>query len=136
MFYVAVAPLVPALHSVWFLIHIVAAAISGAAFNIGGLMSILYLIKKRAERRGQVGGYLARLPTSRPDRPDRLPVPRLRLPAVDLRRGRRRDLGRVRLGPLLGLGPQGDLGAGHLGDLRLLPARPLHRRLARHAGPP
>ena len=52
VFYVAVAPLVPALHSVWFLIHIVAAAIAGAAFNIGGLMSILYLIKKRAERRG------------------------------------------------------------------------------------
>ena len=29
VFYVAVAPLVPALHSIWFLIHIVAAAISG-----------------------------------------------------------------------------------------------------------
>ena len=35
----------PALHSVWFVIHIVAAAISGAAFNVGGLLSILYLIK-------------------------------------------------------------------------------------------
>ena len=45
VFYVAVAPLVPALHSVWFLIHIVAAAIAGAAFNIGGLMSILYLLR-------------------------------------------------------------------------------------------
>jgi cytochrome c-type biogenesis protein CcsB len=65
VFYVAVAPLVPALHSVWFLIHIVAAAISGAAFNIGGLMSILYLIKKRAEERGTVRGYLARVPDSR-----------------------------------------------------------------------
>jgi cytochrome c-type biogenesis protein CcsB len=65
VFYVAVAPLVPALHSVWFLIHIVAAAISGAAFNLGGLMSILYLIKKRAEDRGTVKGYLAWLPTSR-----------------------------------------------------------------------
>ena len=54
VFYVAVAPLVPALHSVWFLIHIVAAAISGAAFNVGGLLSILYLIKKRAEDRGTV----------------------------------------------------------------------------------
>ena len=64
VFYVAVAPLVPALHSVWFLIHIIAAAIAGAAFNIGGLMSILYLLKKRAERRGQVGGYLARVPNS------------------------------------------------------------------------
>ena len=65
VFYVAVAPLVPALHSVWFLIHIVAAAISGAAFNVGGLMSILYLLKKRAEERGTVRGYLALLPTSR-----------------------------------------------------------------------
>jgi cytochrome c-type biogenesis protein CcsB len=65
VFYVAVAPLVPALHSVWFLIHIVAAAISGAAFNVGGLMSILYLIKKRAEERGTVRGYLRRVPDSR-----------------------------------------------------------------------
>jgi cytochrome c-type biogenesis protein CcsB len=65
VFYVAVAPLVPALHSVWFLIHIVAAAISGAAFNVGGVMSILYLIKKRAEDRGNVRGYLERLPSSR-----------------------------------------------------------------------
>ena len=65
VFYVAVAPLVPALHSVWFLIHIVAAAISGAAFNVGGVMSILYLIKKRAEDRDTVHGYLERLPSSR-----------------------------------------------------------------------
>jgi cytochrome c-type biogenesis protein CcsB len=65
VFYVAVAPLVPALHSVWFLIHIVCAAISGAAFNIGGVASILYLIKKRAENRGSVRGYLAKLPESR-----------------------------------------------------------------------
>jgi cytochrome c-type biogenesis protein CcsB len=65
VFYVAVAPLVPALHSVWFLIHIVAAAISGAAFNVGGLMSVLYLLKKRAEDRGNVRGYLARVPSAR-----------------------------------------------------------------------
>jgi cytochrome c-type biogenesis protein CcsB len=65
VFYVAVAPLVPALHSVWFLIHIVAAAISGAALNVGGVMSILYLVKKRAEERNNVHGYLERLPSSR-----------------------------------------------------------------------
>jgi len=65
VFYVAVAPLVPALHSVWFLIHIVAAAIAGAAFNVGGVASILYLLKKRAEDRGQVKGYLGWLPSAR-----------------------------------------------------------------------
>jgi len=65
VFYVAVAPLVPALHSVWFLIHITAASISAAAFNVGGLLSILYIVKKRAEDRGRVSGYLARIPSSR-----------------------------------------------------------------------
>jgi len=64
VFYVAVAPLVPALHSVWFLIHIIAAAISGATFNVGAAASILYLVKKRAEERGQVRGYLSLLPSA------------------------------------------------------------------------
>ncbi|MGO1973013.1 MAG: c-type cytochrome biogenesis protein CcsB [Propionibacteriaceae bacterium] len=64
VFYVAVAPLVPALHSVWFIIHIVAAALAGAAFNIGGLASILFLFKQRSEARGAGGGYLARMPSS------------------------------------------------------------------------
>lgn len=49
--YVAVAPLVPALHSVWFIIHIVAACIAAAAFNVGGLASIIYLVKLRAVNR-------------------------------------------------------------------------------------
>ena len=65
VFYVAVAPLVPALHSVWFIIHIVAAAISGAAFNIGGVLSMLYLVKQRVQSRGGTGGYLQRLPDLR-----------------------------------------------------------------------
>ena len=66
VFYVRVAPLVPALHSVWFLIHIVAACISGAAFNLGGMASILFLLKERAEKKGTADrGYLGRIPSSR-----------------------------------------------------------------------
>jgi cytochrome c-type biogenesis protein CcsB len=65
VFYVAVAPLVPALHSVWFIIHIVAAAIAGAAINVGGIASVLYVLRKRAEDRGQVRGYLTRLPSAK-----------------------------------------------------------------------
>lgn len=61
VFYVAVAPLVPALHSVWFVIHIVTAAISGAAFNLGAIASILYLLKSRNSSPAK--GYLARLPS-------------------------------------------------------------------------
>lgn len=64
VFYVAVAPLVPALHSVWFIIHIVAAALAGAAFNLGGIAAILFLLRHRAERRGRTGGYLSRLPSA------------------------------------------------------------------------
>jgi cytochrome c-type biogenesis protein CcsB len=65
VFYVAVAPLVPALHSVWFIIHICAAAVAGAAFNIGGLLTVLFLLRQRAEKRGTVDGYLRRIPTAR-----------------------------------------------------------------------
>ncbi|GAA1392267.1 c-type cytochrome biogenesis protein CcsB [Luteococcus peritonei] len=65
VFYVAVAPLVPALHSVWFIIHIVAACIAGAAFNLGGLASIIYLFKARSEAKGATTGYLAKLPSAR-----------------------------------------------------------------------
>ena len=65
VFYVDVAPLVPALHSVWFIIHIVAAAISGAAFNVGAIASILYLIRKKVESTGApIRGYMARIPSA------------------------------------------------------------------------
>ncbi|CAA9321120.1 MAG: Cytochrome c-type biogenesis protein CcsA/ResC, partial [uncultured Frankineae bacterium] len=64
--------------------------------------------------------------------PAGLPRARRRLPAVDLRRAHRRpDLGGVRLGLLLELGPQGGLGVHHLGRLRRLPARARDGGLAR-----
>lgn len=68
VFYVAIAPLVPALHSVWFLIHIVAACIAGAAFNVGGMASIIYLFQERAEKKADGAprtGYLAKLPSAK-----------------------------------------------------------------------
>ena len=62
VFYVQVSELMPALHSVWFVIHIIAAAIAGAAFNVGAIAAVLYLVKSRAVERGRVSGSLARLP--------------------------------------------------------------------------
>nr|WP_300148542.1 c-type cytochrome biogenesis protein CcsB [Propionicimonas sp.] len=64
VFWVQIIELAPALHSVWFRVHIGAAALAGAAFNIGGLAAILYLIRSRAEARGSVRGYLARIPSA------------------------------------------------------------------------
>ena len=57
-----VSDLMPALHSVWFVVHIIAAAIAGAAFNVGAIAAVLYLLKARAVERGRVSGYLAKLP--------------------------------------------------------------------------
>ena len=57
--YEPVAPLTEALYSYWLVIHVVSAIIATAAFTLGGICSVLYLLKERskAER-----GYLARLP--------------------------------------------------------------------------
>ena len=64
VFYVDVSELMPALHSVWFIIHIISAATSGAAFNIGGIAAILYLVRARDEQLGGSSGYLSRLPAA------------------------------------------------------------------------
>lgn len=67
VFYVDVAPLVPALHSVWFIIHIIAAVIAAAGFNVAGVASALYLVRSYAEERAirageDLTGYVARIP--------------------------------------------------------------------------
>ena len=51
---------------------------------------------------------------------------RLRVPDLDFRRHRRRDLGRGGMGSLLGLGSQRDLGVHLVGRVRRLSARPSH----------
>lgn len=63
----AVLPLPDALNSPWLVIHVVSAVIATGAFTLGGILSVLFLVKNRstAER-----GYLARVPA--PGRLDRL----------------------------------------------------------------
>lgn len=132
-FYVEIAPLVPALHSVWFIVHIVTACIAGAAFNIGGIASIVYLLRLSREPRREVGTTGSRLPgavEARPDRPVGASHDRVRLPRLDLHGGRGRCLGRVRLGTVLELGPERDLVVGDLGDLCHVPTRQGHCWLA------
>ncbi|MGQ0630936.1 MAG: c-type cytochrome biogenesis protein CcsB [Sporichthyaceae bacterium] len=52
----------PALQSYWLVIHVVAAVISGGAFTIGAALSVLYLVRERAESRGSTTP--SRLPTA------------------------------------------------------------------------
>jgi len=65
--YDAVAPLTEALNSPWLVIHVVSAVIATGAFTLGGIASIVYLVRMRAERRAraagrELGGWLGRVP--------------------------------------------------------------------------
>ncbi|HET8560154.1 MAG TPA: c-type cytochrome biogenesis protein CcsB [Marmoricola sp.] len=67
LLYSPVTPLRDALQSPWLVIHVVAAIIATGAFTIGGMASVLYLVKERWLARGGAEaharkGYLARLP--------------------------------------------------------------------------
>jgi cytochrome c-type biogenesis protein CcsB len=64
LLYVPAGPLVPALHSYWLVIHVMAAVVATGAFAVGAIAALLYLVKDRARNRGSLrpGGYLDRLP--------------------------------------------------------------------------
>ena len=62
-----VAPLTEALDSYWLVIHVISAVIATGAFTLGGIASVVYLVKARAERRAaakgtEIGAWLARVP--------------------------------------------------------------------------
>ena len=160
------SPLQPALNSYWIKIHVVAAITGSSLFAIGGIATILFLIKDRSERRA-LASLRERTPapimggaTTEVDAPPRPParsrgirraharararrhpavrrragprgVPgdRVRVPDLDLRRDRRRDLGPGRVGPLLGMGPEGDVVVRDVDDLRRLSARAIDGRM-------
>ena len=56
-----VAPLTEALNSYWLVIHVVAAAISTGAFTLGGITSIMFLVKER--RPETTTGLIGRVPS-------------------------------------------------------------------------
>ncbi|MFL6024030.1 MAG: c-type cytochrome biogenesis protein CcsB [Marmoricola sp.] len=67
LLYTPVVPLRDALQSPWLVIHVIAAITATGAFTLGGMASVLYLVKERWLERGgsqdaSTGGYLARLP--------------------------------------------------------------------------
>jgi Cytochrome C assembly protein len=127
LIYTAAGQLVPALQSYWLDIHVTAMTLATGIFFVAAVLGVVYLIVDRYNRRVAAGrsepgnGIIRRLPTI--EQIDRLP-------GLDVRRHRGRDLGRPGLGPLLGLGPGGNLGLHHMGALRRVPARQGHRGLA------
>ena len=125
--YTKAAPLVPALNSYWLKIHVSAAATASGLSLVGFVPAALFLVRGGFERAS--GGSRIRSATGcRPGDVGAADFPgaRLRVPDLDLRRDLRRDLGRGGVGPLLGLGSEGDVVVRLLGGLRALPARPGH----------
>src|ERR1700712_3137952 len=49
--YVRVENLVPALHSYWLLIHVLAVSLSSGVLMISGVASVMYLLRSRYERK-------------------------------------------------------------------------------------
>lgn len=62
LLYTPVVPLRDALQSPWLVIHVIAAITATGAFTIGGMCSVLYLVKERWPDT-RPGGYLQRLPS-------------------------------------------------------------------------
>ncbi|MGL5810187.1 MAG: c-type cytochrome biogenesis protein CcsB [Nocardioides sp.] len=61
--YAPVTPLTEALNSPWLVIHVVSAVIATGAFSLGGLVSVLYVLKELRPSSGpEARGYLARVP--------------------------------------------------------------------------
>ncbi|TIC89261.1 c-type cytochrome biogenesis protein CcsB [Nocardioides sp. GY 10113] len=60
-----VAPLAESLNSYWLVIHVVSAVIATGAFTLGGIASIMYLVRMRAERKAggaELTGWMGRVP--------------------------------------------------------------------------
>ncbi|MEQ6902404.1 c-type cytochrome biogenesis protein CcsB [Nocardioides sp. YIM 152588] len=61
-----VAPLAESLNSYWLVIHVVSAVIATGAFTLGGIASIMYLVRSRAERRAggtELAGWMGQVPS-------------------------------------------------------------------------
>jgi cytochrome c-type biogenesis protein CcsB len=62
--YVPAGPLLPALKSYWLVIHVAAAIVSGGVFTVGGVVTGLYLVQDRWERKGVANSLSRRLPAA------------------------------------------------------------------------
>lgn len=64
--YTESAPLVPALKSYWLVIHVLSITVASGAFTVGAMVTVLYLIRERAERKAGTAeiesGLVSKLP--------------------------------------------------------------------------
>ncbi|WP_151525691.1 c-type cytochrome biogenesis protein CcsB [Serinicoccus kebangsaanensis] len=60
--YTEASQLMPALNSIWLVIHVTIAILATALFTIGAALATAYLLRDRAETRDRVRGWIAALP--------------------------------------------------------------------------
>ncbi|WP_281965768.1 c-type cytochrome biogenesis protein CcsB [Serinicoccus marinus] len=60
--YTEASQLMPALNSIWLIIHVTIAILATALFTIGAALAVAYLLRDRAETMGRVRGWIAALP--------------------------------------------------------------------------
>ena len=60
--YTEASQLMPALNSIWLVIHVTIAILATALFTIGAALATAYLLRDRAEKRERVRGWVAALP--------------------------------------------------------------------------
>ena len=117
-------PLMPALqNSPLLTLHVVTASLGYGAALVAFAAAVMYLLAPHVKwkgwaepgvpRRTRLQGHRRHLPDAHPHAHPRL------------------HLGQCRVGPVLGLGSEGNGGPGHLADLRGLPARQGDQELAR-----
>ena len=61
--YTEASQLMPALDNIWLVIHVTVATLSVGLFTVGVALATAYLLKDRAESKGDVRGWLAALPS-------------------------------------------------------------------------
>ena len=110
-----IQPLVPALQSWWMKIHVPANFIGYGSFALSAMVGVAYLV----ERARRAGGPPA---AARCARRRDVQVDRRRLRVLHDRDDPRRAVGRGSMGRLLELGPEGNVGADRLAELRGLAA--------------
>ena len=123
-----VRPLVPALQNTDLLaIHVASMILAYAALSVSFAAAVLYLIQGGEQNR------FRRLPRAGDTGRDRIQVGHGRFPVARGRHRARGVLGELSVGPLLGLGSEGDVGARDVAYLRNLPAHPQPAQLVRDA---
>ena len=124
VFYTEAAELMPALKSVWLVIHVVVAFLAVAVFTIGFSVGIIYLVKRRREEHPPARrNFVETLPSAASLERTAYGLNMVGVHPLDVHPGGRRDLGAEGVELVLDVGPEGGLDVRHLGGLRGVHAR-------------